>query len=150
MILDSHNLAMSTAKTSTSLPPPLGNPPAYSDVDYVPVPSSSSERQHIGPNTWVVKPPEITSQPTPIAIGPTTVYHYVHPVTQERLASLLPPTHPEMVCLQEGGHVLHTKFGLLGILAAIFWFPLGIGLCILDRRVKCTRCGLTIDEGLCA
>ena len=103
-------------------------------------------------------------------MGSTVVYHYVHPLTHERLASVLPPTHPEMRCLQEGGHVLQTNFGLLGtrlchvycalcpivlmfipgILAAIFWFPLGIGLCILDRRVKCSRCGLTIDGGLCS
>ncbi|KIJ18572.1 hypothetical protein PAXINDRAFT_71178 [Paxillus involutus ATCC 200175] len=79
-----------------------------------------------------------------------TIYHYQSPVTGEHLASLLPPDHPEMLCLQEGGHVAQTKFGILGVLAAIVWFPLGIGLCLLDRRVKCRRCGVTIDEGMCA
>ena len=38
----------------------------------------------------------------------------------------------------------------LGVLAAIVWFPIGIACCLLDRRVKCARCGMTLDEGLCA
>lgn len=36
-----------------------------------------------------------------------------------------------------------------GILAAIIWFPLGIGLCLLDKRVKCQRCGLVLENGVC-
>ncbi|TFK66541.1 hypothetical protein BDN72DRAFT_823307 [Pluteus cervinus] len=79
----------------------------------------------------------------------TPVYHYTNLATNEQIASLLPPDHPEMICLQTGTHVPETKYGLLGILAAIFWFPLGIGICLLDRRVRCTRCGLMIDEGIC-
>ena len=43
-----------------------------------------------------------------------TVYHYVNPVTQEHVASLLPPDHPEMICLQSGQHLTETKFGILG------------------------------------
>jgi hypothetical protein len=39
---------------------------------------------------------------------------------------------------------------LLGVIAAIVWFPLGIGLCLLDRRVQCKRCGESIEEGLCS
>ncbi|EKM74938.1 hypothetical protein AGABI1DRAFT_47176 [Agaricus bisporus var. burnettii JB137-S8] len=78
-----------------------------------------------------------------------TVYHYVNPTTGEHVTSLLPPDHPEMVCLQQGQHVKETRYGLIGVLAAIFWFPLGIGLCLLDRRVRCTRCGATTREGLC-
>ncbi|KAF8894362.1 hypothetical protein CPB84DRAFT_1963378 [Gymnopilus junonius] len=74
------------------------------------------------------------------------VYSYVNPATGERIASLLPPDDPEMVCLQMG-HVPQTQFGLLGILAAIFWFPLGIACCLLDRRVRCARCGYVIDQG---
>ncbi|KZP34500.1 hypothetical protein FIBSPDRAFT_846628 [Athelia psychrophila] len=77
-----------------------------------------------------------------------TVYHYVHPVTNQHVASLLPPNHPQMICLQEGRHVPHTRFGVLGLLAAVFWFPLGIGLCLLDRKTTCSRCGLRVDEGL--
>jgi hypothetical protein len=37
-----------------------------------------------------------------------------------------------------------------GVLAAIIWFPLGIALCLLDRRVKCERCGETLEDGLCS
>jgi hypothetical protein len=79
-----------------------------------------------------------------------------------------------MVCLQAGEHVLETRYGFLGVLpicsllfidcvwthahvivfpgviAAIVWFPLGIGLCLLDRRVQCKRCGDSIEEGLCS
>ena len=32
----------------------------------------------------------------------------------------------------------------VGIIAAIVWFPLGIGLCLLDRSVNCKRCGAVI------
>ncbi|KAG2128958.1 uncharacterized protein EDB93DRAFT_1095763 [Suillus bovinus] len=84
----------------------------------------------------------------PLAQQPT-VYHYQNPLTGERIASLLPPDHPEMICLQQGAHVTETSFGILGILAAIVWFPLGVGLCLLDRRVKCKRCGAVIDNGIC-
>ena len=38
---------------------------------------------------------------------------------------------------------------LSGVFAAIFWFPFGIALCLLDRRVRCERCGESIEEGLC-
>ena len=71
-----------------------------------------------------------------------------------------------MICLQAGEHVAQTTYGFLGmadlllsssqlsfaagILAAVFWFPLGVGLCLLDRRVKCARCGHMIEDGLCA
>jgi hypothetical protein len=89
------------------------------------------------------------SAPPPFAPSPTTtVHHYVNPATGEHIASLLPPDHPQMRCLQEGTHVPETHYGVLGVLAAIAWFPLGIGLCLLDRRVKCRRCGYQIDDGI--
>ncbi|KAG8863557.1 hypothetical protein FRB96_008297 [Tulasnella sp. 330] len=86
--------------------------------------------------------------PAPIA-GPasTTVYHYQHPRTGHVITSLLPPNHPEMICLQAGEHIEKSKFGPIGVLAAIFWFPLGIGLCLLDRKIKCRRCGQTLQRG---
>jgi len=74
----------------------------------------------------------------------TRVYHYVNPSDGNHITSLLPPDHPEMVCLQRGSHDGETKFGLLGILAAIVWFPFGIGLCLLDRTVTCKRCGAVV------
>lgn len=107
------------------------------------------------------------------APGPeATVYYYQDPRTGQRVASLLPPDHPQMVCLQAGEHVPETRYGFLGalcfhvllssdcvwahcfvlpgVIAAIVWFPLGIGLCLLDRRVQCKRCGESIEEGLCS
>ncbi|KAI9437464.1 hypothetical protein H4582DRAFT_1815410 [Lactarius indigo] len=78
-----------------------------------------------------------------------TVYHYQDPRTGQPFASLLPPDHPRMVCLQAGQHVPESRYGFLGVLAAIVWFPLGIGLCLLDRRVRCQRCGESLEDGLC-
>ncbi|KIM45500.1 hypothetical protein M413DRAFT_442162 [Hebeloma cylindrosporum] len=88
---------------------------------------------------------KMTAKPS---VEQPTIYNYVNPVTGQHVASLLPPDHPEMVCLQAGSHVPQTRFGLLGILAAVFWFPLGIGLALVDRRVKCTRCGVVIENGI--
>lgn len=106
------------------------------------------EPHHDGPSSPSSSVP-IHMQPSVPRMPPTTVYNYVNPQTGEHVASLLPPNHPEMVCLQQGKHLRETKYGLLGVLAAVFWFPLGIGLCLLDRRVKCKRCGQSLDEGLC-
>ncbi|KAG2132567.1 hypothetical protein BD769DRAFT_1448236, partial [Suillus cothurnatus] len=104
--------------------------------------ASSNERQlpPVPPDTATT----VHTRTTPLMQEPT-VYHYQNPLTGERIASLLPPNHPKMICLQEGCHVNETKFGILGILAAIIWFPLGICLCFLDRRIKCKRCGLVIN-----
>ncbi|OBZ67185.1 hypothetical protein A0H81_12781 [Grifola frondosa] len=66
------------------------------------------------PGSAAGPPPQFPSMPS------TTVYNYVNPVTHEHIVSLLPPDHPQMICLQQGGHVPHSHFGLLGILAAIF------------------------------
>jgi len=95
-----------------------------------------------GPSSYAIHPGTSTG-PSP------TLYHYRHPVTQQTVVSLLPPDSPEMICLQTGEHDTQTHFGILGVLAAVFWFPLGIGLCLLDRRVKCTRCGEVISDGMC-
>ena len=46
--------------------------------------------------------------------GPPTIYNYVNPRTGEHLVSLLPPGHPEMICLQEGEHIRDTQYGILG------------------------------------
>ncbi|CAL1706875.1 unnamed protein product [Somion occarium] len=128
---------MATGQPSSSGPYVLESTAQAKDVK-VPVPP-----QYAPPPS-----PGGPSRP-PLHMPPTRVYNYVNPNTHEHVASLLPPDHPQMVCLQEGRHVRETRFGLLGILAAVFWFPLGIGLCLLDRRVKCKRCGLVIDEGFC-
>ncbi|KAL5507618.1 hypothetical protein ACEPAH_7074 [Sanghuangporus vaninii] len=80
--------------------------------------------------------PSLPYAPTsaPLA-GPSgsNVYHYQHPVSGHVITTSLPPDHPEMICLQAGSHIRSTRFGLLGVLAAVFWFPLGIGR---DSRVS--------------
>ncbi|EJD52482.1 hypothetical protein AURDEDRAFT_111162 [Auricularia subglabra TFB-10046 SS5] len=80
--------------------------------------------------------------------GQAPLHFYQNPWTGEQVASFLPPDHPEMVCLQEGRHLTKNSFGIVGVLAAVFWFPLGIALCMLDRRVKCTRCGRVLEDGI--
>lgn len=44
--------------------------------------------------------------------------------------------------------LLQVKY-FTGVLAAVFWFPLGVGLCLLDRQVKCRRCGAIVEPGIC-
>ncbi|KIY69542.1 hypothetical protein CYLTODRAFT_420605 [Cylindrobasidium torrendii FP15055 ss-10] len=126
-------------------------PPAYDEVSAGP----AAEVQDAKKPTLAQQPPTYTmpgpsnyhAQPVQ-AMGEPIVYRYQSSVTGETVMSLLPPDHPEMICLQSG-HLPHTNYGLLGILAAVFWFPLGVGLCLLDRRVKCTRCSQVIEEGMC-
>jgi len=77
----------------------------------------------------------------------SSVYIYQNPITGEVIRSVLPPDHPQMQCIQQGQHVPVSHFGFLGIMAAIFFFPLGIGLCLMDRRVRCERCGHAISDG---
>ncbi|KAG8813724.1 hypothetical protein FRC18_002318 [Serendipita sp. 400] len=83
--------------------------------------------------------PTTSTSPAPNGSGTVTVYHYIHPQTQHRIDSLLPPSHPKMLCLQYG-HQLKSRFGVAGILAAIFWFPLGLGCLLIDRDTVCARC----------
>jgi|ERR1700722_13728530 len=49
------------------------------------------------------------SQPPGPSMPSAMVYHYTNPVTAEHVVSLLPPDHPEMICLQEGQHIPETK-----------------------------------------
>lgn len=102
----------------------------------------------------------------------TTVYHYQDPRTGQQISSLLPPDAPAMICLQQGEHIAQTQYGILGqsspphllhssfhpadvvifpqigVLAAVIWFPVGIACCLLDRKVKCKRCGEIISSGI--
>ncbi|KAF9073586.1 hypothetical protein BDP27DRAFT_1318548 [Rhodocollybia butyracea] len=136
-------------------PPSYDSTEANSDVakgypDDKPKPSDAPVAPSMQP------PPPFAPGPSSYAIHPGTatglapsIYQYRNPVTQEIVSSLLPPDHPEMVCLQAGEHDTQTHFGILGILAAVLWFPLGVGICLLDRKVKCRRCGQVIDHGMC-
>ncbi|KAF8718591.1 hypothetical protein AX14_011743 [Amanita brunnescens Koide BX004] len=91
--------------------------------------------------------PLITTTPA-YGTEPPRIYQYSNLLSDEQVASL-PPGHPQMACVQAGMHDLHTTFGLLGILAAVFWFPIGIGCCLLDRRSTCRRCGAVLSTGFC-
>ncbi|KJA27619.1 hypothetical protein HYPSUDRAFT_212239 [Hypholoma sublateritium FD-334 SS-4] len=131
---------------------PADSPPAYEYGAYT---DADAPKPIAAQAPIVVQRAEAGSSTVPAYIlqpsttPPPAVYNYIHPVTGERVVSLLPPDHPEMVCLQTGSHIPESHFGILGILAAIFWFPLGVACCLLDRHVRCRRCGAIIDNGIC-
>ncbi|KAF8267675.1 hypothetical protein EI94DRAFT_1771822 [Lactarius quietus] len=124
------------------------NPPAYESA----VAGTSAAPKDDGPQSTQPKVPPmmVAGDPYGATTSEAIVYRYHDPRTGQTVASLLPPDHPQMVCLQAGQHVPESRFGFLGVLAAIFWFPLGIGLCLLDRRVRCQRCGESLEDGICS
>ncbi|KAI0292699.1 hypothetical protein B0F90DRAFT_1837672 [Multifurca ochricompacta] len=124
-----------TPMMHTDPPVPIENPPAY--VITKSVSRYSMTIAQLAP-------------PTPSKDLEPVVYHYHDIRTGQLVTSLLPPDHPQMVCLQSGSHVPESRYGFFGVLAAIVWFPLGIGLCLLDRRVRCVRCGESLEDGLCS
>ncbi|KAL1745713.1 hypothetical protein HDZ31DRAFT_81789 [Schizophyllum fasciatum] len=129
----------------------VDNPPPYEYTDEEP-PKSAPPADVKQQQPQASSPPFMTAGPSHIPhAGPMQpqVYYYMDPQTGNQIASLLPPDHPEMICLREGQHVTKTSFGLLGILAAVLWFPLGVGLCLVDRRTTCTRCGAVLHNGVC-
>ncbi|KAH8118943.1 hypothetical protein DFH11DRAFT_1562033 [Phellopilus nigrolimitatus] len=143
---------MKQVGTDADLDEPSYNPPSYDYATGSDVPASGKHPVPSGPDTYKPSSPETVQPPSPYVPGPSMtpggmVYHYQNPTTGHIISTVLPPDHPEMLCMREGRHVRSTRFGLLGVLAAVFWFPLGIGLCLLDRRVVCTRCGHVIDDG---
>jgi hypothetical protein len=79
--------------------------------------------------------------------GKVPIYHYTDPITGEVISSLLPLDHPEILCLQSGGHIEHTRFGPLGIAAAVLWFPFGVVAMWKDRTVSCSRCHRVLKGG---
>ncbi|PCH43636.1 Caleosin-domain-containing protein [Wolfiporia cocos MD-104 SS10] len=91
-------------------------PPSYDIVmassgPFVPGGASKADNVKVpyqGPSSGTAGP----ASQTP-AMPATTVYNYYNPVTHEHVASLLPPDHPQMICLQRGGHVPHTRYGVL-------------------------------------
>ena len=81
--------------------------------DPVAVYQSFQSNQSPVPGANIVAGPSVPSPGIP-SMPQTRVYHYVNPNNGNRITSLLPPDHPEMVCLQQGAHVEETKFGFLG------------------------------------
>ncbi|KAI5121956.1 hypothetical protein M0805_002027 [Coniferiporia weirii] len=128
---------------------PSYNPPSYDYATGGDGASSRNQGSRLRKQPIMAASPAYAAMPSPSPQGARgMVHHYQHPVTGHIFSTVLPPDHPEMVCLQEGRHIRTSRFGILGILAAVFWFPLGIGLCLLDRRVVCSRCGNMIDGGI--
>ncbi|KAH0828011.1 hypothetical protein J3R83DRAFT_3659 [Lanmaoa asiatica] len=112
MIIDS-NLNM---VNYTDNPPPYEHLTEQEPSDNVRSPSPVGKHQpKVSAYQGSSSSPVVTLHVAPVPVMPQPrVYHYQNPGTGEHLASLLPPDHPEMLCLQEGGHVPHTKFGILG------------------------------------
>ncbi|EMD37349.1 hypothetical protein CERSUDRAFT_83127 [Gelatoporia subvermispora B] len=145
MIVDTESaahfsLGSEDTRTMTSAKQPMEDePPSYEQIVHVDSTMSAAHRPHIsGSDRSVPLPP-----PTP----PRKVYSYMNPKTGEQIVSYLPPYHPEMVCVQKGEHVEQTKYGCAGLTLAFLFFPLGIGFCMLDRKIKCKRCGRLLDAG---
>jgi len=149
------NVPLMSENASTA--PPYADPPSYDSATGSNNPfadqADHSAKSRGSQSYKPVPPPNASASyspagpSSPYGSPPVMVFHYQHPLTGDVVTTALPPDHPEMICLQEGRHITHSKFGILGILAAIVWFPFGIGLCLLDRRVVCSRCGQTIDDG---
>jgi len=143
---------LSTGTMFNDTPIHSDNPPAYESA--IVGTGVAPPPKDVGPHNTQPKVPPLMVAGPHVMYGATTsepmVYHYQDQRTGQPFASLLPPDHPQMVCLQAGQHVPESRYGFLGVLAAIMWFPLGIGLCLLDRRVRCERCGESLEDGLCS
>ncbi len=93
----------------------LPHPTLLSTVSGQYLPDSATKGQDVKVPTFPSSSPYQVAGPSLQAGQPATVvYNYVNPLTGERVVSLLPPDHPQMLCLQQGGHVTTTKFGILG------------------------------------
>jgi hypothetical protein len=75
---------------------------------------SSQDTQPKGPELMLANSPQTMYGATDASQA--TVFYYQDPRTGQRVASLLPPDHPQMVCLQSGEHVAETRYGFLGAL----------------------------------
>lgn len=105
-------LTAQTTNSSVSSHCIVLNPWFTPTLDEQPLPISDKGARPVRqPSTPPVS--AVHNRPAPMTQQPV-VYHYQNPTTGEHLASLLPPDHPEMVCLQQGGHLNETKFGILG------------------------------------
>ncbi|KAL5523457.1 hypothetical protein ACEPAG_7630 [Sanghuangporus baumii] len=121
---------------------PSTNPPSYEYATGGQAPVNKNLNGAAAFATPKLGPPTPYAPPSAPLAGPSgsNVYSYQHPVSGHVITTSLPPDHPEMICLQAGEHIRSTRFGFLGVLAAVFWFPLGIGrdsrASPLERRKK--------------
>ena len=105
---------------------PAESPPAYDAAVAGPsngAVNTNSCKSMADVASGMAKPHPVAPMSTTPLIHPATtpgspdghmVYHYQHPVTGHQIVSLLPPDHPQMVCLQRGHHDVETRFGFLG------------------------------------
>ncbi|KAL7415780.1 hypothetical protein BDY24DRAFT_382208 [Mrakia frigida] len=134
--------------------PAPASPPSYeASVSSSPSPSSSSSPNqplltHVAslPSRNLPPPKGASPAGTDQSNGPL-VHYFVQPGPNGRMISTnLGPETEEMRCLMEG-HLAQSKFGIIGILSTIFFFPWGLAVCALDRKVVCKRCKQVIDPG---
>ncbi|KAG6861910.1 hypothetical protein C0995_009860 [Termitomyces sp. Mi166 len=121
---------LNTQKMTTEIP--QDSPPSYEAAtdngdDYaqeaIPKGALNHDTKHPISET---SPLQVHNQTQSVAAGPShmvqpgytqtlpPVHHYVNRITGEHITSFRPPDDPEMICLQEGKHILHTQFGILG------------------------------------
>ncbi|ORY22685.1 hypothetical protein BCR39DRAFT_550987 [Naematelia encephala] len=60
----------------------------------------------------------------------------------------LSPVSAEIQCLQLG-HRKKTRYGPIGIIAGIVFFPWGLFWTACDRKVTCKRCQVVLSEKGC-
>lgn len=87
-------------------------PAGTTDVKDVKVPYENTDPQTFSPPAGP-PPSNIPSMPA------TTVYNYRNEFTGEVVCSLLPPDHPQMICLQHG-HIPRSRFSVLGTFCCQF------------------------------
>lgn len=54
---------------------------------------------------------------------------------------------PDQQCAQQG-HIITSRFGIVGLLSAFFLFPCGIIVCFMDQTEKCERCHHIFKHGI--
>jgi hypothetical protein len=110
---------------------PQENPPSYDAVESIKPRTLQNSLAPVSDYLWSIPDTDDPNKTRPLpvlATGPSyvpspstsaTVYNYVNPRTGEHVVSLLPPDHPEMICLQAGEHIRETQFGLFGEIGLI-------------------------------
>jgi hypothetical protein len=114
----------------------------YTTANNTPLDAASIPWQLYELHTIAILPPD-----SDMSEGKVPIYHYTDPTTGDVIPSLLPQDHPEVQCLQSGGHIKRTRFGPLGIAAAILWFPFGVVAMWKDRTVSCSSCHTILKGG---
>ncbi|KAG8830319.1 hypothetical protein FRC17_005076 [Serendipita sp. 399] len=121
--------------------------PPYDEPDYTAAPSPSYTAPGVGGFYHALDP---AAQPGQQQAGGDAgaggeTYIWTHPITHETYDTGLPFDHPDVQCLQSG-HLPRTRYGLVGILSTIFWFPFGLLVMMHDKSVECKRCSRVLAK----